>query len=488
MLRSMSTRTSSKPNGRPLKRTKRACAQRAKALATGKGRVPREVAAKRLATKCPPPGKRRKANGTDLTVANTILAQLGGAARLTAMLGASGFVGSEDALSFRIKAANKHKIKVIRVTLEPSDTYRVELWSIKGSTPTLVKSLTGIYNDGLIRAIEEETGLYLSLSGRKPNAGFGWSTTKVSGKKVIVAENGKPLFCYAVVDGRGAKLEAIYATTDAHARKQLAARTPKAKLLSKAHVLATSPHGRSLLRQGMRKANGGSKWIVVGQGTQGAMYLTEGGHLSKLRHMAKSFTSAEAAQKAADKVTRYGIPAVIEPVSGSESEGNERESIPHVDFDIMRGDVASIISRTKRTDGPFVFYEYRVAIRNSRNPLQRRTVTLNGDEHGRVRLPASNGDLIATMVHLAKEYGNGRKTNGGNMVEVKVLSRTRRRQTVRGATFNSYDLVMQVPDARGRATTLRLTADANGEPNLPDEITDGTLRAMILAAARNYRR
>lgn len=482
----MSTHTSSKPNGRPLKRTKRACAARAKALATGKGRVPRDVAAKRLATKCPPPGRRRKPNGADLTVANTILAQLGGAGRLTAMLGANTFSGSEKALTFRITTQNKHKIKLIKVQLEPSDTYRVELWSVKGHVPTLVKSMDHIYGDGLVRAIEQETGLYLSLSGRKHNAGFGWSTTQVSGKKVIVAENGKPLLSYAVVDGRGAKLESIYATSDAHARKQLTSRTPKARIVSKKHVLATSPHGRALLREGMRKANGAPQWIVVADAKMGTMYVTVGGTLSRMKHMAKTFTTEASAQKAADQVTKYGIPARVEPVQRAEASGSEVALIPHVPFDVMSGDTASIVSRTKRTDGPFTFYEYRVAIKNSRNPLQTRTVTLVGDEHGRVRLPESNGDLIVLMRHLAKNYE--RKANGAHMVEIKVLSRTKRRRTVRGVTFNSYDLVMQVPGANGRATTLRLEADAYGVPNLPDDITDGTLREMILTAARNYRR
>jgi len=42
---------------------------------------------------------------TNLTIANTILAQLGGTGRLSAMLGAHSFIGSADnALTFKFKA------------------------------------------------------------------------------------------------------------------------------------------------------------------------------------------------------------------------------------------------------------------------------------------------------------------------------------------------------------------------------------------------
>jgi hypothetical protein len=46
-------------------------------------------------------------NNTNLDVANTILAQLGGAGRLRAMLGTKQFVGHKDALSFRFVGSKK---------------------------------------------------------------------------------------------------------------------------------------------------------------------------------------------------------------------------------------------------------------------------------------------------------------------------------------------------------------------------------------------
>lgn len=103
-----------------------------------------------------------------MTVANTILAQLGGAGRLSVMIGAHGFTADGPALIFKFKARAKRGIKAIKVTLDASDTYSVEFYMPRGSlrrgTYTVeTRGLSGVYADSLRDVIEYETGLALSL-------------------------------------------------------------------------------------------------------------------------------------------------------------------------------------------------------------------------------------------------------------------------------------------------------------------------------------
>jgi hypothetical protein len=100
---------------------------------------------------------------SNLAVANTILEQLGGAGRLTAMIGAKNFVGDENSLQFGFTAKSKNKANKIVIRLMPDDTYKVTFWTVRG-----VKFMKGaerfdVYADSLRSLIESETGLYLSL-------------------------------------------------------------------------------------------------------------------------------------------------------------------------------------------------------------------------------------------------------------------------------------------------------------------------------------
>lgn len=97
----------------------------------------------------------------DTTIAQTILAQLGGQSRLRLMVGASNFDLGVSSLSFRLKSAQKN-IKGITVTLDPSDTYTVSFHKVRGADITS-KEVSDVYADSLKRVIESETGLYLSL-------------------------------------------------------------------------------------------------------------------------------------------------------------------------------------------------------------------------------------------------------------------------------------------------------------------------------------
>lgn len=100
---------------------------------------------------------------TDLTVANTIVSQMGGSGRLVAMIGACNFTGTEKSVSFRFKARAKNSSNGLKVTLDPSDTYTVEFISVRGASLKIKESLSDIYAEDLIRIFESKTGLYLSL-------------------------------------------------------------------------------------------------------------------------------------------------------------------------------------------------------------------------------------------------------------------------------------------------------------------------------------
>jgi hypothetical protein len=103
----------------------------------------------------------------DMTVANTILAQLGGR-KFVAMTGASSFVGGNDTLTFRLPRSdyNKKRIKGVRITLTPDDLYTMIFFKQKGR-PTFevveVAKHEGIYADQLAEIFTSETGLYTHL-------------------------------------------------------------------------------------------------------------------------------------------------------------------------------------------------------------------------------------------------------------------------------------------------------------------------------------
>lgn len=101
--------------------------------------------------------------GASMEVAETILAQLGGAGRLRAMIGAKDFSGGANVLTFRWAARAKNGANSIRIKLEPSDTYKVEFYSVRGASVKLKGSVDDIYADGLIDLFERQTGLYLRM-------------------------------------------------------------------------------------------------------------------------------------------------------------------------------------------------------------------------------------------------------------------------------------------------------------------------------------
>jgi len=101
---------------------------------------------------------------TDLTVANTILSQLGGR-RFLVMTGAKNLVGSENSLSFRINSVNYDgkRVNVLRVTLDPSDTYTVTASYLRAGKLTTVAERSDVYCDSLQETFTRLTGLHTSL-------------------------------------------------------------------------------------------------------------------------------------------------------------------------------------------------------------------------------------------------------------------------------------------------------------------------------------
>lgn len=102
---------------------------------------------------------------TDMTVANTILEQLGGR-KFAVMTGAKNFLGDEKSLTFRLPGGAgycRDGINCVKVTLDPTDTYTVEFLRIRGAKVTTVKTLDDVYNDMLREVFEGATGLRTSL-------------------------------------------------------------------------------------------------------------------------------------------------------------------------------------------------------------------------------------------------------------------------------------------------------------------------------------
>lgn len=93
-------------------------------------------------------------------VPQIILQQLGGSKFIT-MTGAKSFVGGKDMLMFALPARfAKDGINKVRITLEPSDTYKVEFMKIRGTQPVkIVAEVDSVYADMLQRIFTSHTGL-----------------------------------------------------------------------------------------------------------------------------------------------------------------------------------------------------------------------------------------------------------------------------------------------------------------------------------------
>jgi len=99
----------------------------------------------------------------DTTIAKTILEQLGGPGRLTAMIGARDFLAGERSLQFSFAGKAAQGIWKVRVELDERDTYTVRFYAGRKLSIREVEAREGVYDDVLKRTFEQVTGLYLSL-------------------------------------------------------------------------------------------------------------------------------------------------------------------------------------------------------------------------------------------------------------------------------------------------------------------------------------
>lgn len=103
-------------------------------------------------------------NATDnMQVAETILSQMGGARRLSVMIGAKNFVAVEQGLTFKMGKGAKDGITHCTVTLAADDTYTVRFQRVWGHKVTEKGTTEGVYCDMLRDIFEDRTGFYLSL-------------------------------------------------------------------------------------------------------------------------------------------------------------------------------------------------------------------------------------------------------------------------------------------------------------------------------------
>ena len=101
-----------------------------------------------------------------LTVAQTILAQLGGR-RFMAMTGAKDFVGSDNTLTFTLPPGfAKDGINMIKISLDWTDTYTIEAAKVTmRPTPKyeLIQKMDLVYAENLRSIFTKLTGLDTSL-------------------------------------------------------------------------------------------------------------------------------------------------------------------------------------------------------------------------------------------------------------------------------------------------------------------------------------
>ena len=101
-------------------------------------------------------------NTAQLTVANTILAQLGGN-RFLAMTGARNLMGGENMLTMKLGKGALNGITHLTVTLDADDTYTVKFQRVHGCKVTDKGETSGVYADMLRDLFTTTTGFLTSL-------------------------------------------------------------------------------------------------------------------------------------------------------------------------------------------------------------------------------------------------------------------------------------------------------------------------------------
>lgn len=98
-------------------------------------------------------------------IAEEILRQLGGM-KFIAMTGARHLLAGESDLKFQIPSGFALQgINVVKITLDPSDTYTIMFMRFRVRTGECktIKQIDGVYADQLREIFTNETGLYCTL-------------------------------------------------------------------------------------------------------------------------------------------------------------------------------------------------------------------------------------------------------------------------------------------------------------------------------------
>jgi hypothetical protein len=99
----------------------------------------------------------------DMTVAKTILEQLGGR-RFLVMTGAKNLTATDTSLSFRVNGRTASgAVNGVRIVLTPMDTYTVETLYTRGSSRRVVATEENVYCDVLAAVFTRLTGLDTKL-------------------------------------------------------------------------------------------------------------------------------------------------------------------------------------------------------------------------------------------------------------------------------------------------------------------------------------
>lgn len=114
---------------------------------------------------------------TKIEIANTIIEQLGGKARLNAMISARNFIALESGLQFNFSGSRKYNR--CQIILNGSDLYDLKFFKIpilnasasteavnryfekKEKSKEPVAEYNGVFCDTLVEIFEQETGLFL---------------------------------------------------------------------------------------------------------------------------------------------------------------------------------------------------------------------------------------------------------------------------------------------------------------------------------------
>ena len=98
-----------------------------------------------------------------MQIAKTIIAQMGGAGRLSRMINAQNFLATDNGVQFKFMRGAANKANRCAVELDADDTYTFKLSRVHGLKVTDIYKVSGVYFDQLVTLFEGQTKLALHL-------------------------------------------------------------------------------------------------------------------------------------------------------------------------------------------------------------------------------------------------------------------------------------------------------------------------------------